>query len=62
VLERHDYGGTIGQLLFQDIAHHFGTDDGENFAAANRVLDAEEDLIARGVISSDYAAFVCAAP
>ena len=62
VLARRNYGGTICQLLFQDIAHHFGVDDGTNFVAANRVLDAEEDLIARGVISSDYAAFVCSAP
>jgi ubiquinone/menaquinone biosynthesis C-methylase UbiE len=59
VLARHDYGGTIAQLLFQDIAHHFIEDDGENIAWAKRILDAEEYLIANGLLASDYAAFIC---
>jgi hypothetical protein len=58
-LARHDYGGTIAQLLFQDIAHHFIEDDDENIAWAKRILDAEEYLIANGLLSSDYATFIC---
>jgi ubiquinone/menaquinone biosynthesis C-methylase UbiE len=62
VLARHDYGGTLTQLLFQDIAHHFIVDDGENIVWANRILDAEECLIGAGVLASDYSAFICRQP
>jgi len=62
ILSRHEYGGTIAQLLFQDIAHHFVVDDGENVSWANRILDAEEQLIANGLLTHDYAAFVCRTP
>jgi ubiquinone/menaquinone biosynthesis C-methylase UbiE len=59
VLARHDYGGTITQLLFQDIAHHFVVDDGENIAWANLILDAEDYLITKGILASDFTAFIC---
>jgi ubiquinone/menaquinone biosynthesis C-methylase UbiE len=59
VLARHDYGGTITQLLFQDIAHHFVVDDGENIAWANLILDTEDYLITKGILASDFTAFIC---
>jgi ubiquinone/menaquinone biosynthesis C-methylase UbiE len=59
VIARRDYGGTISQLVFQDIAHHFVADDGENIAWANRILDAEEYVIEKGILPSDFAAFIC---
>ncbi len=59
VLARHDYGGTITQLLFQDIAHHFVVDDGDNIVWANLILDAEEYLISKGMLASDFTAFIC---
>jgi hypothetical protein len=62
VLARRDYGGTVTQLLFQDIAHHFIVDDGENIVWVNRILDAEEHLIGAGVLSSDYSTFICRRP
>jgi ubiquinone/menaquinone biosynthesis C-methylase UbiE len=57
---RADYGGTISQFLFQDIAHHFVRDDGENLQWVRNIMSAEEALISLGVLNSDYACLVCA--
>jgi ubiquinone/menaquinone biosynthesis C-methylase UbiE len=62
VVARHDYGGTVTPLLFQDIAHHFIVDDGYNLEWANRILGAEEYLIRTGLLANDYTAFICKLP
>jgi 2-polyprenyl-3-methyl-5-hydroxy-6-metoxy-1,4-benzoquinol methylase len=59
VLEFSPYGGTLLQLVFCGIAHHFTGDDPE----AARVLDvcgrAEDALLAAGDIPSDFVVAVC---
>jgi SAM-dependent methyltransferase len=59
VLENRDYGGTLSHLVFQDIAHHFATDDADARRWGDAILDAEEELMTSGLIKSDFACFVC---
>ena len=47
-------GGTICQLVFDDIAHHFLNDDPETLRIVESCIDREMALIADGVIPSDF--------
>ncbi|HEV7576564.1 MAG TPA: hypothetical protein VGO85_11010 [Caldimonas sp.] len=58
VLENRDYGH-LSHLVFQDIAHHFATDDADARRWGDATPDAGAELTASGLIKSDFACFVC---
>ncbi|MBU0703697.1 MAG: class I SAM-dependent methyltransferase [Chloroflexi bacterium] len=67
IVERKDYGGTIIHPLFNDIAHNFLGDDGqEKDEEACRLLELcfqiEDTLLELGDIQSDFALLVCKPP
>jgi hypothetical protein len=64
VVERRDYGGTIIHPLFDDIAHNFLSEDGEEKdEEARRLIELcfyiEDTLLELGHIQSDFALLVC---
>ena len=67
IVERRDYGGTILQMLFDDIAANFLGDDGqEKDDEARRLIELcfqiEDTLLALGDIQSDFALLICQPP
>jgi SAM-dependent methyltransferase len=58
VLEEHPYGGAVLQLLFESIAHNFLKDDAETHDWLQRCFAAEDALMERGDIPSDFAVVV----
>ena len=60
VLERKDYGGTLLQLVFKDIAHNFIDERDETKRLLDRIFSVEDEMLKSGAIGSDLALFVCA--
>jgi SAM-dependent methyltransferase len=58
ILEEHPYGGAVLQLLFESIAHNFLKDDAETRGWLGRCFAAEDALMERGDIPSDFAVVV----
>jgi len=61
ITQRLDYGGTISHLVFQDIAHHFATEDPDAQRWGKIILDTEDALLYLGLIKSDFSCMVCSA-
>lgn len=61
VVERVDYGGTLVNLVLEEIAGNFG-ETAEDVAVLQTLFDAERDYLKRGVISSDFAVLVARVP
>lgn len=53
-VELKEFGGTLLQLLFKDIAHNFLGDDPETKALLAMAFDEEERALAAGEITSDF--------
>jgi SAM-dependent methyltransferase len=58
IIERIDFGGTILQLLLQDIAGNFDPENAEDVAMLDRLWTMEDDLISAGRLSSDFTLLV----
>lgn len=54
VVARHDYGGTILNLLLEHIVHNFDPADEKDVAAIRLLAKCEDLLIRHGVIPSDF--------
>ncbi len=52
--ELPNLGGTVLQLLFDDIAHHFLDDSTETLALVEACIKHEQELITKGAIPSDF--------
>ncbi len=59
VLDVRAYGGTILNLLFQEIAHNFLSDDEETLDLIRLCIDLETKLLKHKEIESDFAVAVC---
>jgi ubiquinone/menaquinone biosynthesis C-methylase UbiE len=59
VIEDRSYGGTILQILFQDIANNFMNDDKETIELLALVCDLEDWFIRTKEIESDYRFMAC---
>ncbi|HUF09306.1 MAG TPA: methyltransferase domain-containing protein [Rhodothermales bacterium] len=53
-VERRNLGGTILHLVLKDIAHHFSTGDPKAEAWLERMMLAEDELLANGEVESDF--------
>ncbi|HEY7834154.1 MAG TPA: class I SAM-dependent methyltransferase [Ktedonobacterales bacterium] len=54
IVTRNDGGGTLLQLLLQNIAGNFRTDDPDSVAVLNMLFAIEDTLLAIGDLRSDY--------
>jgi SAM-dependent methyltransferase len=54
-VERKDLGGAILHLVLKDIAHHFARHDPKADKHLERLMAAEDELMARGEVGSDFA-------
>jgi SAM-dependent methyltransferase len=54
IIERHDYGGTILNLLLEDIIHNFDPTDNKDVGVVRLLAKFEEILIREGVLTSDF--------
>ena len=61
LVEQVDYGGTLLNLILEEIAGNFSDTD-EDFAVLEPLFDAERDYLRRGVISSDFTVLVGRCP
>ena len=59
VLERKEYGGTLLQLVFKDIAHNFINEEAETKELLKRLFNVEDELLKKGEIKSDFVFYVC---
>lgn len=59
IIERRDYGGTLTQLLFADIAWNFQNNDPETQQLLNLCFQAEQTLMDLDQISSDFTLLIC---
>jgi len=59
LLERKDYGGTLLQLVFKDIAHNFLNEREETKSLLERIFSIEDEMLKGGAIASDLTLFVC---
>ena len=59
VVEIAGYGGTVLQLLFNDIAHNFLSNDDETRRLLKMCFDAEDELLESGRLESDFVVGVC---
>jgi ubiquinone/menaquinone biosynthesis C-methylase UbiE len=59
VIEDRNYGGTILQILFQDIANNFMNDEKETIELLEIICNLEEWLIRTKEIESDYKFMAC---
>jgi SAM-dependent methyltransferase len=59
VVEERNYGGTILQLLFQDIARNFMSDDPETLELLELICKVEDFLLSTGDLRSDFTFIVC---
>ena len=55
IVERIDYGGTILQMLLQDIVGNFNLQKEEDIAILNLICYLEETLIKKNILPSDFA-------
>jgi SAM-dependent methyltransferase len=53
-IELKPVGGTLLQLVFDDIAHHFVGEDLETLEIVERCIEEEKELIESGQIPSDF--------
>lgn len=61
IVERIDFGGTILQLLLQDIAGNFNPENPDDVALLNRFWTMEDQMIAAGDLPSDFTLLVAKA-
>jgi len=59
VVEVREYGGTVLHLLFSGIAHNFLSDDAETRRRLDICFEAEDSLLRKGEIQSDFIVAVC---
>ena len=59
VLEKKEYGGTLLQLVFKDIAHNFINEKTETKELLKSIFTAEDELLKRREIKSDFVFYVC---
>jgi ubiquinone/menaquinone biosynthesis C-methylase UbiE len=59
IVEVKEYGGTILNLLFSDIAHHFISNDEDAKKILRVCLDVEDLLLELKEVPSDFAFIVC---
>jgi SAM-dependent methyltransferase len=62
VIEKIDFGGTILQLLLQDIAGNFDPADPDDIALLDSFWEREQRLIADGSLPSDFTLIVARKP
>ena len=67
IVERQDYGGTIVHMLFDDIAHNFLNEQGQERDENARCLidlcfQIEDSLLELGELESDFALLICRPP
>lgn len=53
-VERTDLGGTVLHLVLKDIAHHFARGDEKAATWLDRLIAAEDELLASGEVGSDF--------
>ncbi|MBV9463732.1 MAG: class I SAM-dependent methyltransferase [Verrucomicrobiae bacterium] len=58
VLEERGYGGTLLQLVFADIAHHFLDESRETLDLLDLAFKEEDFYLGRGDIQSDFATLI----
>jgi SAM-dependent methyltransferase len=59
VLERKEYGGTLLQLVFKDIAHNFINEKAETKELLKTIFNIEDEMLRKGEIKSDFVFYVC---
>jgi ubiquinone/menaquinone biosynthesis C-methylase UbiE len=59
IVEERNYGGTILQLLFQDIAKNFMSEDPETTKLLELICRFEDFLLGTGDLHSDFTYIVC---
>ncbi len=59
VLERKEYGGTLLQLIFKDIAHNFIDEKAETKELLSMIFNIEDEMLRKGEIKSDFVFYVC---
>jgi len=59
ILERKEYGGTLLQLVFKDIAHNFINEKAETKELLKSIFDEEDEMLRKGKIKSDFVFYVC---
>jgi ubiquinone/menaquinone biosynthesis C-methylase UbiE len=59
VVELAGYGGAVLQLLFNDIAHNFLTNDGETQRLLQMCFDVEDELLGSGRLGNDFVVGIC---
>ena len=59
ILERKEYGGTLLQLLFKDIAHNFVNENKETKELLERIFSIEDGMLKSGELKSDFVFFIC---
>ncbi len=59
VIEVREYGGTILNLLFAQIAHNFLSDDPETQHWLQLCFDVEDLLLSLGDLQSDFVVAIC---
>ena len=58
VLERKEYGGTLLQLVFKDIAHNFINEKAETKELLMTIFNVEDEMLRKGEIKSDFVFYV----
>lgn len=59
VLEKKEYGGTLLQLIFKDIAHNFTDGSNRTKKLLDSIFAVEDDGLKRGELKSDFVLMVC---
>jgi ubiquinone/menaquinone biosynthesis C-methylase UbiE len=59
VLERKEYGGTLLQLIFKDIAHNFINEKAETKELLKSIFSIEDEMLRKGEIKSDFVFYIC---
>ncbi len=59
ILERKEYGGTLLQIVFKDIAHNFTNERDETKELLKSIFSVEDELLKNGEIKSDFVFYVC---
>ena len=59
VLERKEYGGTLLQLVFKDIAHNFINEKAETKELLKTIFNIEDKMLKKGEIKSDFVFYIC---
>ncbi len=59
ILERKEYGGTLLQLVFKDIAHNFINEKAETKELLKTIFNVEDEMLRKGEIKSDFVFYIC---